>query len=62
MTLQTSDTRAVLNRLSRGEIEASLNWAGYATYDHEATDALRDCLAQCIEDGEISLESIEVTL
>ena len=47
-----------VNRLSRGEVEAALNWGGYATYDHESTDALRACLVQCIADGEISLDCV----
>lgn len=62
MTLQTYHEIRPLNRLSRGEIEAALNWAGYATYDRETTEDLRRVLAACIDDGEITLESIEVTL
>lgn len=52
------DARRQINNLSRGDIERALNWAGYATYDHESTDDLRACLAQSVADGEIDLELV----
>lgn len=51
-------TRA-LNRLGRAEIEAALNWGGFATYDHESTDELREALALAIEGGDVDRAAVE---
>ena len=57
-SVTSRDVWADVNRLTRGEVEAALNWGGYATYDHETTDDLRACLVQCVVDGEIALECV----
>ena len=52
-----------VNRLTRGEVETALNWAGYATYDHESTDDLGDALAtgrEMIGVGAVAAEAAEV--
>jgi|GEM_PF-3755173 len=54
-------TRA-LNRLGRAEIEAALNWGGFATYDHETTEELREALGRAVEDGDVELQTVEVAL
>lgn len=43
----------VLNLLGRCEIEAALNWGGFATYDRESTDDLRRALALALAAGDI---------
>jgi hypothetical protein len=53
-----ADTLRAINNLSRGDIERALNWGGYATYDHELTSELRECLRGCVADGEIHLELV----
>lgn len=53
-----ADTLRAINNLSRGEIEHALNWGGYATYDHELTSELRECLRGAVADGEIDLQTV----
>lgn len=53
-----ADTLRAINNLSRGEIEQLLNWGGYATYDHEPSEDLRECLRGAVADGEIDLSTV----
>lgn len=55
----SSTIRRTVNRLARSEVEACLNWGGFATYDHESTGDLREALVLAIEAGDIELSTVE---
>lgn len=46
--------RSRLNWLDRSEVQRLLEDAGFAVYDHEDTDDLRDALDQSIRCGDIA--------
>lgn len=57
---QANEAVRTVNHMSRGEVEAALNWGGFATYDHEATQALRLALVEAIEAGDVELCHLEL--
>lgn len=57
---QANEAVRAVNRMSRGEVEAALNWGGFATYDSESTQELRTALVLAIEAGDVDLHWLEL--
>ena len=53
------ETLVAINWLDRSQLQALLESAGFAVYDSEPTDDLREAVRQAIIDGDIHIESIE---
>lgn len=52
------DTRRTVNWMSREQVVAVLENYGFACYDSESTDELRDALVENVEDGTIEERDI----
>lgn len=50
------ETHTAINWLERAEIVSILESYGFACYDSESTDELREALKANVEDGTISME------
>lgn len=57
MSLST-DTERTLRDLSRDQIQKILESNGYAVYDHEDTDELRETLRSDVENGIIAEDDL----
>lgn len=56
-----NDPRTQINWMERSEIQALLESAGFAVYDNESDEDLREALYQAVEAGDITLEASKKT-
>jgi len=54
--------RELINKMTRAEIQTILENNGFAVYDNESMDDLREAVIVNIEDGTIKFEDLEPAL
>jgi hypothetical protein len=53
------ETLVAINWLDRSQLQALLESAGFAVYDSEPTDDLREAVRVAVEDGDLRIQAIE---